>query len=67
MKIDAVKAIKGDSMDFDGKSDTYVDAAFDMLETPKATAGYAGPTQKNDSVKEDEADLFKARDAAYGY
>lgn len=67
MKIDAVKAIKGDSMDFDGKSDTYVDAAFDMLETPKSTAGYAGPTQKNDSVKEDEADLFKARDAAYGY
>lgn len=67
MKIDAVKAIKGDSMDFEGKSDTYVDAAFDMLETPKSTAGYAGPTKKNDSMKEDEADLFKARDEAYGY
>lgn len=67
MKIDAVKAIKGDSMDFEGKSDTYVDAAFDMLETPKSTAGYAGPTKKNDSMKEDEADLFAQRDAAYGY
>lgn len=66
MKIDAVKAIKGDSMDFDGKSDTYVDAAFDMLETPKSTAGYAGPTQKNDGVKEDEADLLALRDSTYG-
>lgn len=55
MKIDAVKAVKGDSIDFDGKSDTYVDAAFDMLEAPKSTTGYAGP--QNES-KNDADDLL---------
>ena len=53
MKIDAVKAIKGDSVDFTDKSDTYVQAAFDMLEKPKQVSGYAGPEPE---AKGDSAD-----------
>lgn len=65
MKIDAVKAIRGDSIDFTDKQDAYVQAAFDMLEKPKQVSGYAGPTPETKGDSKD--DLMALRDASYGY
>lgn len=65
MKIDAVKAIRGDSIDFTDKPDAYVQAAFDMLEKPKQVSGYAGPTPETKGDSKD--DLMALRDASYGY
>lgn len=66
LKIDAVKAIKGDSIDFKDKSDAYVQAAFDMLEKPKQVSGYAGPDPETKGDSQD-VDLMALRDASYGY
>ncbi|MBW0437268.1 DUF2213 domain-containing protein [Lactobacillus crispatus] len=66
LKIDAVKAIKGDSIDFEDKSDAYVQAAFDMLEKPKQVSGYAGPDPETKGDSQD-VDLMALRDASYGY
>lgn len=53
MKIDAVKAVRGDAIDFKDKSDDFVDAAFQLLEKPKQVSGYAGPEPE---TKSDSAD-----------
>lgn len=53
MKIDAVKAVRGDAIDFKDKSDEFVDAAFQLLEKPKQVSGYAGPEPE---TKSDSAD-----------
>lgn len=53
MKIDAVKAVRGDAIDFKDKSDEFVDAAFQLLEKPKKVSGYAGPEPE---AKGDAAD-----------
>lgn len=53
MKIDAVKAVRGDAIDFKDKSDEFVDAAFQLLEKPKQVSGYAGPEPE---TKGDAAD-----------
>ena len=66
LKIDAVKAIKGDSIDFEDKSDAYVQAAFDMLEKPKQVSGYAGPDPETKGDSQD-VNLMALRDASYGY
>ena len=66
LKIDAVKAIKGDPIDFEDKSDAYVQAAFDMLEKPKQVSGYAGPDPETKGDSQD-VNLMALRDASYGY
>lgn len=53
MKIDAVKTVRGDAIDFKDKSDEFVDAAFQLLEKPKQVSGYAGPEPE---TKSDSAD-----------
>ena len=66
MKIDAVKAVRGDAIDFNGKSDDFVAAAFELLEKPKQVSGYAGPAPETKGDSQDD-DLMALRDKSYGY
>lgn len=64
LKIEAIKAVKGDSLDFDidKASDGFIDGYFQGLEKPHSVSGYAGPSVKGDSaLKEDEAEAEKLR------
>lgn len=49
IKVDAIKAVRGDSVDLDDKNDGYIDGYFESLAKPHSVAGYAGPESKEDS------------------
>ena len=66
MKIDAVKAVRGDAIDFKDKSDDFVDAAFMLLEKPKQVSGYAGPAPETKGDSQEDY-LMALRDKSYGY
>lgn len=64
MKIEAIKSVN-DSIDFENKSDDYVDAYFDSLEDnhkPSQVVGFQDSTSKTDSADEEVFDRYHLAD-----